>query len=99
MNPTVQAVIVGVVVLACAWRAFARYAPATAWRARATLAYALERPGRPAWLRWVGVRLRPSLQLKTAGCGSDDGGCSSCGTCAPVAAPPVSASIPVQLLP
>jgi hypothetical protein len=97
MTPAVQTVLVAAIVLACAWRAFARFAPGTAWRLQAAFAFAFERPGRPGWSRRVGQWLRPAVPRVT-GCGSGaSSACSACGSCAPEPAP--QRKIDLQLLP
>jgi hypothetical protein len=78
MNELLQALIVGFVVLVCAWQALRRYAPKSAWRLQATLSYAFERNGRPAWSRRIGRWLRPGEISRGQGCG---GGCTSCSGC------------------
>lgn len=87
MNDALQTLVAAVVVLACVWRAFRRYAPKTAWRLQAELSFAFERRGRPGWSRRIGKSLRPAVA--TPGCGS---GCSSCSGCAlapALSAPPL----------
>ena len=97
MSAPLQTLVVALIVAACAWVAFARYAPRTAWRLRAALSFAFERPGRPAWSRRIGVWLRPTVPAVT-GCGSGaSSACSACGSCAP-AEPPVRAVIPSHTL-
>ena len=90
MTPTVQTLLVALIVLACAWNAFRRYAPRLAWRLQARLAFAFEAPGRPAAFRGIGCWLRPAVPVVT-GCGSGaSSACAACGSCAPgpaVAAP------------
>lgn len=87
MSEGLQLAIVGLVVLACAWRAFKRYAPKSAWRLQASLSYSLERKGRPAWLVRIGRWLRPVEATSGQGCGS---GCTTCGGCATNPVPAVS---------
>ena len=83
MSPSLQSLVVALVVAACAWRVFARCAPRTAWRVQAGVSFAFERPGRPAWSRRVGMWLRPAVPTVT-GCGSGaSSACSACGSCAP----------------
>lgn len=96
MSESLQLAVVGLIVLACAWRAFKRYAPKTAWRLQASLSYSLERKGRPAWLARIGLWLRPVETASGQGCGS---GCSSCGGCATgpnASASPVRPTIPLR---
>lgn len=79
MNGNLQLLIVGLIVLACVWRAFKRYLPKTAWRMQALVSFELKRAERPQWLRKLGLSLRPQEVANGEGCGS---GCSSCGGCA-----------------
>ena len=79
MSPAAQTAIVALIGLFFAWRAFVRYAPKSAWRLRATVAFAFEQPGRPAWAQAIGRRLRPALIVE-AGCGTGCGSCRGCGT-------------------
>jgi hypothetical protein len=79
MSDRLQLAVVGLIVLGCVWRAIKRYAPKTAWRMQASLAYSLERKGRPAWLARIGFWLRPVEIASGQGCGS---GCNACGGCA-----------------
>jgi hypothetical protein len=93
-----QSLVVALIVIACAWRVFARYAPRTDWRLQAAFAFAFERPGRPAWSRRIGVWLRPSVPAVTS-CGSGaSSACSACGSCAP-AEPVPRKALDLQLLP
>jgi hypothetical protein len=55
-----------------------RLAPRGMWQAQARLSFYFERPGRPAWLRRVGLWLRPSLAASGGACGS---ACSRCRAC------------------
>jgi hypothetical protein len=80
-----QAVVLTLVLLASLLAAFRKLLPQTAKRVQARLSAALERPGRAAPMRRLGRWLQPA-QAKSGGCGSGDG-CSSCGGCAPAAAP------------
>jgi hypothetical protein len=85
MTPAMQSLLVALIVLACAWNAFRRYAPRLAWRLQARLAFAFESPGRPAVLRRLGQWLRPVVPVVT-GCGSGaSSACAACGSCAPAA--------------
>jgi hypothetical protein len=87
MSPTLQSLVVALVVVACGWRVFARFAPRMAWRLQAALSFAFERPGRPAWAKRIGARLRPGVPVVTS-CGSGaSSACSSCGSSAPDPAP------------
>ena len=96
MTPTVQALLVAAIVLACAWRAFARLAPKAAWRAQARVAYTFEMRGRVAWLRVVGRWLRPRDVVAGSGCGS--GGCNTCGACETPAPVAQARGIPLRLV-
>jgi hypothetical protein len=98
VSASVQSLVVALIVAACAWRVFARYAPRTAWRLQAGLAYAFEKPGRPAWSRRIGTWLRPAVPAVTS-CGSGaSSACSACGSCAP-AEPAPRKPLDLQLLP
>jgi hypothetical protein len=98
VSASLQSLVVALIVAACAWRVFARYAPRTAWRLQASLAYAFERPGRAAWSRRVGTWLRPAVPAVTS-CGSGaSSACSACGSCAP-AEPAPRNPLDLQLLP
>ena len=79
MSEIVQLSAVALIVLACTWRAFKRYAPKAAWRLQAALSYEFEQKGRPVWSQRIGQWLRPTEVSSGEGCGS---GCSSCGGCA-----------------
>ena len=98
MTPAVQSLVVALIVAACALRVFARYAPRTAWRLQAGLAYFFEKSGRPAWSRRLGAWLRPAVPAITS-CGSGaSSACSACGSCAP-AEPDPRKQLDLQLLP
>ena len=96
MSESLQLAVVGLIVLACAWRAFKRYAPKTAWRLQAALSYSLERKGRPAWSARIGRWLRPVEIASGQGCGS---GCNTCGGCAtnPASEAPASTQDPMRV--
>jgi len=79
MSPLMQTLVVAAIVLACTLSVLRRLAPRMAWQAQARLSYFLERPGRPAWLRRIGLWLRPPMQATASACGT--GGCNSCQTC------------------
>jgi hypothetical protein len=99
MSPGLQSLVVTLIVLACAWRALARFAPRTAWRAQAALSFAFVQPGRPAWSRRVGAWLRPAVPVVT-GCGSGaSSACSACGSCAPAPAPAPRNPLDLHVLP
>jgi hypothetical protein len=99
MSTTVQSVVVAAIVLACAWRVLRGFAPRLAWRAQAWVAFGFERPGRPAWVRRIGLWLRPVVPVVT-GCGSGaSSACSACGSCAtPAAVEPAPRAIPLRLV-
>ena len=78
MSPLLQTLLVSAIVLACAVSLLRRLAPRAAWQAQARLSYFFERAGRPAWLRRLGLALRPPLQATTGACGT---GCSRCNAC------------------
>jgi hypothetical protein len=94
MSPGLQSLLVAVIVLACAWRALARFAPKTAWRWQAALSFEFERAHRPGWSRAVGRWLRPRAVAADGGCGS---GCNTCGGCA-LPAPGSRNPLDLQLL-
>ena len=79
MSPLLQTAVVMAIVLACSVSVLRRLAPRIAWQAQARLSYFLERPGRPAWLRRLGLWLRPPMQATASACGT--GGCNTCNTC------------------
>lgn len=94
MTPTVQTLLVALIVLACAWNAFRRYAPRLAWRLQARLAFAFEAPGRPVAVRRIGRWLRPAVPVVTS-CGSGaSSACAACGSCAPGDTAPVPPAAP-----
>lgn len=69
------------IALVLAWSAavvLRRLMPRALWQAQARLSYALERPGRPAWLRWIGRAVRPALRVSAAACGAGCGRCKGC---------------------
>ncbi|MCX7034499.1 MAG: hypothetical protein NT046_11095 [Arenimonas sp.] len=78
MSALLQVLVVAIVVLFAALSLLRQLWPRGAWQAQARLSYALEREGRPAWLKRVGFALRPPMQATQAACGS---GCSSCRAC------------------
>ncbi len=79
MSLALQSLVIGLLVLASAVSVFRRMAPRAAWQAQARLSFALERPGRPAWLRRFGLALRPPMQATASACGT--GGCNACNGC------------------
>lgn len=78
MSLLLQWLLVGGIVLACSLSLLRRFAPRTMWQAQARLSYAIEREGRPAWLRRIGFALRPPMVATQGACGT---GCSRCGAC------------------
>ena len=78
MSGLLQALVAAAVVVFAALSVLRHLWPRVAWQAQARLSYALERAGRPAWLRRLGFALRPPLQATQAACGS---GCSTCRAC------------------
>ncbi|PZO11039.1 MAG: hypothetical protein DCF27_01410 [Lysobacteraceae bacterium] len=78
MSALVQGLLIAAVVLFAALSLLRQLWPRGAWQAQARLSYALEREGRPAWLKRLGFALRPPMQATQAACGS---GCSSCRAC------------------
>ena len=78
MSLLLQSLVVSFIVLACSLSLLRKFAPRAAWQAQARLSYALERPGRPAWLKRLGFALRPPMVATQGACGT---GCSSCGAC------------------
>ena len=71
--------VLALVLGASALSVFRRLAPRAAWQAQARLSFFFERPGRPAWLRRLGLAMRPPLQASASACGT--GGCNSCNGC------------------
>jgi hypothetical protein len=78
VSALLQGAVVAAVVLFAALSLLRQLWPRGAWQAQARLSYALEREGLPAWLRRVGLALRPPMQATQAACGS---GCSRCRAC------------------
>ena len=78
MSGLLQAVLVGAVVVFAALSLLRQLWPRGMWQAQARLSYALERAGRPAWLRRLGFALRPPMVATQAACGT---GCSTCRAC------------------
>ncbi|AMP06314.1 DUF6587 family protein [Collimonas pratensis] len=78
----VQALVIGLAVIASLLYACRRLMPATSQRLQANLADALSQSSRPALLRKLGGQLQPTAAA--GGCGSGCGSCSTgCGTSAP----------------
>lgn len=78
----IQAIVIGLAVIASLIYACRRLMPATSQRLQARLADALSQPARPALLRKLGQQLQPSAAA--GGCGSGCGSCSSgCETSSP----------------
>jgi hypothetical protein len=82
----VQYVVIGLIVLASALLVFRKLAPQLTSRWLAAASMRLNRPGRAAWLRTLGLRLQPKQAT-----GSCSDGCSTCGACG--TRPPVGAKI------
>ncbi|GAB2501041.1 DUF6587 family protein [Arenimonas alkanexedens] len=78
MSPLLQTVVVVAIVGASALSLMRTLAPKPMWQAQARLSYWLERESRPAWLRRLGLALRPSMQATASACGT---GCSTCKAC------------------
>lgn len=78
MSMLLQLLVVTAIVLACGLSLLRRLAPRSAWQAQARLSYWFERADRPAWMRRIGIALRPPLVATTSACGT---GCSSCNGC------------------
>ena len=78
MSALLQAMLVAAVVLYAALSVLRQLWPRGLWQAQARLSYALEREGRPAWLKRVGFALRPPMVATQAACGT---GCNACKAC------------------
>jgi hypothetical protein len=78
MSPLLQWLVVGAIVAACTLSLLRRVAPRAAWQAQARISFALERAGRPAWMRRIGFTLRPPMAATQGACGT---GCSACRAC------------------
>lgn len=87
----VQALVLGVVLLASLLAAWRKLMPKTSTRVLADLSARLNKPWRAQGLRWLGRKLQPGQA--TGSCGD---GCGSCGACGPT--PPESAQMHVQPL-
>lgn len=79
MSPLLQTGVVVAIVLACTLSLLRRFLPRLAWQAQARLSYFLERKGRPAALRRLGLALRPPAPVLSKACRT--GGCNSCKSC------------------
>ena len=79
MSPLLQTLVVAAIVLACSISVLRRLAPRATWQAQARLSFFFERPGRPVWLRRMGLALRPPMQATASACGT--GGCNTCKGC------------------
>ncbi|MCC5070153.1 hypothetical protein LLE67_20330 [Xanthomonas campestris] len=75
MSLTLQYVIIALAVLVSAWVVMKKQFPGTLRRLRGTLALALVRDSRPAWMQAIGRRVAPPAGQGAAACG----GCDSCG--------------------
>ncbi|WP_367382180.1 DUF6587 family protein [Stenotrophomonas cyclobalanopsidis] len=71
----IQYLIVAVAVLASVWVVMKKQFPGTTRRLRSTLALALLKPGRVAWMQGLGRKIAPPA----SGGGGACGGCDSCG--------------------
>lgn len=78
MSALLQVLLVSAVVLYAALSVLRQFWPRGAWQAQARLSYFLERAGRPAWLRRVGVALRPTMAVTSKACGTSCGSCKAC---------------------
>lgn len=78
MSHGLQLALVGLVIAWSAAVLLRRMMPRTAWQAQARLSYALERPGRPAWLRRLGFALRPPMRVTASACGTSCARCQAC---------------------
>ncbi|HBD18872.1 MAG TPA: hypothetical protein DC063_01380 [Arenimonas sp.] len=79
MSPLLQTLVVAVIVLACTLSLLRRFLPRLSWQSQARLSYFLEREGRPAALRRLGLALRPPIAASASACGT--GGCNTCQGC------------------
>ncbi|MFT4196889.1 MAG: hypothetical protein QM601_03090 [Pseudoxanthomonas sp.] len=71
-----QYAVIALAVLASAWVVARKQFPGTLRRLRVTVALALLREGRPAWMGGLGRRLAPEpVKAGQGGCG----GCDNCG--------------------
>lgn len=78
----IQAIVIGMAVIASLVYACRRLMPATSQRLQANLANTLSQSSRPTLLRKLGGQLQPTTAA--GGCGSGCGSCSTgCGTSAP----------------
>jgi hypothetical protein len=77
----VQAILIGLIVLASAVVAFRKLLPKTATRLQAHVSASFNQPARAGWLRVIGRRIQPAAA--TGSCGD---GCGSCGSCGPTPA-------------
>ncbi|MCC5095140.1 MULTISPECIES: DUF6587 family protein [Xanthomonas] len=75
MSLTLQYVIIALAVLVSAWVVMKKQFPGTLRRLHGTLALALVRDSRPAWMQAIGRRIAPPAGQGAAACG----GCDSCG--------------------
>ena len=90
-----QYVLIGLIVLVSVLVVFRKLAPQLSSRWLASASIRLGRPGRPAWLRRLGLRLQPSQAT-----GNCSDGCSTCGACGPK--PPAGAksdAMPLEFRP
>lgn len=71
----IQYLIIALAVLVSAWVVLKKQFPGAARRLRGSVALALLKPGRPAWLQALGRKIAPPA----SGGGGACGGCDSCG--------------------
>ena len=78
MSALLQVLLVAIVVAWAALSVLRQLWPRGLWQAQARLSYAFERKGRPAWLKRVGVALRPTMAVTSKACGTSCGSCKAC---------------------
>lgn len=81
MSPLLQTGVVVAIVLACTLSLLRRFLPRLSWQSQARLSYFLEREGRPAWLRRLGLALRPPIAASASASACGTGGCNACQGC------------------
>jgi hypothetical protein len=74
---TIQQLVVGAVVMACALSALRHFAPRFCADVQRRAALWLVREAHPAWMRRLALRVQPSANTRGA-CGG--GACNGCGT-------------------
>ncbi|MEA5125032.1 DUF6587 family protein [Xanthomonas floridensis] len=75
LSLTLQYLVIAVAVLLSLWVVMKKQFPGILRRLRGSLALALLRAGRPAWMHGLGRRIAPPATQGGASCG----GCDSCG--------------------